>query len=633
MSPSSGYIEPVQKAVTLAVFGFIVWSLGNGILGLARSAREQNPIVRSVETIGIGFAAFSFAGVVLCLLGVPLHWAVYVAVSAVLWAAARWLRARGAPVESTWDRQETSCAIAFLILLAVFFAVYLWGANAYAYLEDDDPWYHAQAVLYVAKEHRCDVSAVARAANEPFAYYLEPYPPTYDIVMGVMRQLNDSTSWTLKTFNVLMTTLAIAFNFPLGKMYLGSTTRALLATFVLAVLPGYMSHFIYSQTLALCIFPVAMYATMKAMRDRTWTLPAVLSVASMLVTQPVVSFCFGVVLLLFVAAVVVHDPAPEEATFSARRGFVVGAAGFALSLLFWGRQFVKWGIGGIVAAKGKELTVNWQSKAALLRVTFGDVLFPPTLRARIDAPVGWGLVVALALLAGIGYSIAEIVDVRRRVLSERLHLLAWFFPMAYLGFAPALDLPAWGSARMWAYMAVPVAFLATEGLFALADLLLAARPRLRNAALIMAALAIAVTCLPAKTFLETAEWMPGIQWAPAKGGAPPELLGFVEMSATLPRGTRVYSFCGNGRSIGFDMDSSPWVESEAEFRSKSSNVSAQEAIAFLDENRYTHLVFDRTCGRDWGAEHAVALIKGLTESPRVRKVLVREGFVLAELTR
>jgi hypothetical protein len=621
----------MQKAITIAVFAFVVVGLGRAVMGLSRATQEKNPIVRYLETLGVGLAAFSFAGVVFALVGIPLHWGVYVGIAAVGWAAAHWV-GRGIPVDSKWDRDETICAIALLALLVAVFALFLRGANAYEYLEDDDPWSHAQGALYVAKNHNCDVAAWARGASEGFAFYLEPYPPTYDIVMGVMRQLNDSISWTLKTFNVVLVTLAVAFNFLLGKSYLGNWWRALFAAFVLAVLPGYMSHFIYSQTLALCIFPVALYATMKAMRDRSFIAPAMLSVASMMVTQPVVSVCFAVVLLLFIALVLVHDRASQADGSRARSGLVVAAGGFLLSLLYWGRQVARWGLVGILSSKGKDLLTTWHSDPALLQVPLADALFPP-IQARIDAPVGWGIVVALALLVGIGSCVADVVVLRMRASPERTHLLGWFLPLAYLGFAPALDLPAWGSARMWAYMAVPVAFLATEGIFLLGELALAARPRLRMAAIALAALGIALTCLPAKAAVETAIWPLGAEWSGRGEALPPEVAGYLDMKAKLPHGTRVYSFCGNGRSIGFDMDSSPWVESEWQFRLRSSSVAANEAIAFLDAHDYAYLTLDQTCWRNWGDAPASLLARGLLQSPRVRPVVTRSGFVLAELSR
>ena len=37
-----------------------------------------------------------------------------------------------------------------LLIFAVFFAVYHKGAFTYPYLEDDDPWFHAEVTKYIA---------------------------------------------------------------------------------------------------------------------------------------------------------------------------------------------------------------------------------------------------------------------------------------------------------------------------------------------------------------------------------------------------------------------------------------------------------------------------------------------------
>jgi hypothetical protein len=103
------------------------------------------------------------------------------------------------------------------------------------------------------------------------------------------------------------------------------------------------------------------------------------------------------------------------------------------------------------------------------------------------------------------------------------------------------------------------------------------------------------------------------------------------MRNTLPRGTRVYSFCGIGRSIGFDMDSSPWVESEGVFHRRLPRVSAAQTIAFLDEQHYEYLAIDEACSREWGPDRYAQFRKSLTESPRLKTVVAKDGFLLAQL--
>jgi hypothetical protein len=98
------------------------------------------------------------------------------------------------------------------------------------------------------------------------------------------------------------------------------------------------------------------------------------------------------------------------------------------------------------------------------------------------------------------------------------------------------------------------------------------------------------------------------------------------MHQELAAGTRVYSFCGDGRSIGFDMDSTPWAPDEAAFRGRGPGVTAGEAAGFLEAHHYPYFTFNGTCSGAWAN-----VIQALSAMPRVRTVFTEPGFVLAEL--
>jgi hypothetical protein len=446
----------------------------------------------------------------------------------------------------------------------------------------------------------------------------------------------------LKLFNVVFVALTIGFSFLFASAYLRSVHKGFFAALVLAALPSFMSHFIWSQSLALCLFPVAMYATLRALDDARWTGPAILSVASLMVTQPVVSLMAGVVLILLAAALYLH-----ERDFGAgdgalrwqgtRRAFVVGAGGLAASLLFWGAQLAKWGVSGIFGAKGDEFTSKWTDVYAGRGYTLQQLVFPQA--DTIDQPSGWGLVVTLALAAGaIAYS-ARVVGSRGspRPAFTDLHLLAWFGLLFYVVFAPVVELPTWGSWRAWAYLAVPVALLATEGVFEVGRLSLKLDPRLELPLVVAGALGILATSAPAKIELETSAWPPGQHWYYAhtdQGALPVGLAGYVKMRDMLPRSTRVFALCGNGdgHTIGFDMESTPWDPEEAAFRAREgASLSVAETLQFLGRHRYAHFTFDAACAQSWGQAVAERFLAGLDQDPRVKALYRENGFVLAEV--
>jgi hypothetical protein len=624
------------ELTAIGTFAAVTLALGHSVLRLSGARRHENPLVRGLETAAVGLASFSFLPVVLVLLHVPLHPLAYLGgSSAVLLAALLARRVPREKIAAAWKTPETLHALLLLVLLGALFATFYKGATAYRYLEDDDSWLHAEATLYVAKAHTYSVEPLLRAMGG-YANYLEPYPPTYDAMMGLMCQLDGSVSYTLKFFNVLLVTLAHGFFFLFCAEYLQSSLKGLFATLVLIVLPSFMSHFIWSQSLALCVFPVAMVAVLRALSDRTWAVPATVAVGSVMVTQPIVSFVFGVVLVLFLGSLFWQEAREAgrvslEACRRSVRGLLLGAAGLALSFLYWGPQLAKWGLRGIFDLKGDEVTRKGLSTYALPHYTLAETVVPP-ISTRIDQATGWGLAVTIALLAGL---VASVRALPARG-SRSLHLLAWFFVLAYAVFAPSVGLPAWASSRAWAYAAIPVAVLATEGVFAVARIG-AAKASVRNAVLVVAALGVMATSAPAKIAVQTRPWPPGVQWTYAAEGrnmAPIDLLGFLEMRDQLPANTRVYSFCdSDARVIGFDMDASPWDPAEAEFRRRGAAVTAPEALAFLDEHRYGYFTFDAACDNTWSGDARAHFLQSLSETGRVTWSLERRGFLLGKVSR
>lgn len=99
----------------------------------------------------------------------------------------------------------------------------------------------------------------------------------------------------------------------------------------------------------------------------------------------------------------------------------------------------------------------------------------------------------------------------------------------------------------------------------------------------------------------------------------------------VAHGTRVYPFCGgDGRSIGFDMASSPWAADEAAFRRRKGAFTVDEASRFLEDHAYGYFTLDGTCATEWGSDRAESFARAI--GSRVRPVFVEEGFLLAELT-
>ena len=636
----------------VALFFTLSLGLGYSVLWLARASRDKHPLIALLEMLAVGVATFSFLGVVLNLLRIPLHITVYLALAlacplTALAYAIKDGRAREhlTKLRHGWMATATVCAVIALIAGAFVFGMFLKGAFAYPYLEDDDPWNHAQGTLYVAMERTASIDPDVRALNPGYATYMEPYPPTYDVMMGVLRQANDSTVWTLKFFNALLAGLAVIFAFLAARSYLGSDQKAALAAVTLAALPSFMSHFIWNQTLALVVFPVALYAAVKALDDKNWIAPAIVAVASMMVTQPVVSFVFGVTLILLVLFLFLYElaqPKAKKQKILARfpktvNGLIVGAGGLLASLvLYWIPQLIKWTWVGILKLRGAEFTSGWGGDYALQAYDIWTQVVNAPMNGRIDQAVGFGIVLTAALALG---TLAIIATAQRTLNPKRgwrhLHLLLWFLLLLYAVLAPTFGLPGWGASRTWAYLAIPLALLAAEGSFILARSA-SKSDAIRLTIVLVIAIGIVATSLPAKWSQQTnPNWPPGAQWTPVQaqtGIDYPELRGYLEMQRLVLKNTRVYPFCqGDYRAIGFDMVSEPWDPEVAAFRAARLNHTGEEAVAFLIGKGYEYVTLDIACVREQGENATQAFVQSLSETGRLQAAYQHNGFLLARL--
>jgi len=630
---------------SIILFAIITLGMGYSVLWLTQARRSQNPFVATLELLAIGLATFSFIGVVFQLFHIPLHLFAYLLFALIIPVIVilkgiidKDKQMKTHEFSFRWKSEETICAILLIIILGFFFSVFLTGANTYPYLEDDDPWNHALASTYIAREHTYNIDPAVRELNSGYAFYLEPYPPTYDIIMGVMRQTTTTIVWTLKFYNVLLITLGLAFCYLLTKQYLKSDLKALFATFILATLPSFMSHFIWSQTIAVVLFPVALYAMLKAIDDSSWRIPAILAIASELVTQPVVSFVFGIVVLMMVGIIFFHESL--NATWKrhsiiaqfpkTKAAFTIGFFGVMTSFLYWGAQIWKWGIGGITQTKGGEITTGWAGQYALQTYTFNEIFFPPNA-SRIDQAIGWGSVLTILIILTL---LVFFILARKTINPQKgwlhLHLLVWFMLLAYAVFAPSFGLPGWGSSRSWAYLAIPVALLTTEGAFMIINGIAGKQYLLKLAIILVTIIGIGLTSIPAKIAVQTAYWPPGAHWT-----APDvEVQGYLMMQQKIPANSRVFAFCGGDlRAVGFDMQSDPWNYDVSLFRRTYMNKTGGEIVAFLEQYNYEYITMDATCVRELGENGTTELGQKLTGTGRFIPVsdIQQPGFLLAQI--
>ncbi|MBI2143995.1 hypothetical protein HYU17_02485 [Candidatus Woesearchaeota archaeon] len=374
--------------IIIILFFAYTWGLGFTLLRLARAKEHESFLERNLMRTGIGLSAFVVLGVILNALRIPLDYRIFLLAASALPLYELIFRkgyARISPAAKAGLKLRQS-DITILLVLLVFAAAlftYASGAFRYDYLEDDDPWGHASAIKYVSVE-----KTVFDPETVDF-HYMDPYPPGYDMLLGVLAQASQPISWTIKFFNALLISLSIIFFYFFAKEFLGSRNKALFAAFVLASVPAYMSHFIWAPVLAMAVFPQAMYAFEMMKHDRKWIAIAGVCFAAILLAHPTHAVKLTGLVLIYLGV-----KAAAGFTFGRKHlpewlhqdlaGFGAVALGAFLSLFWWAAK-----LKGFLGMAKTSFTGGSGEAAAELIKGSGNILSKLiALPARIFNPEG-----------------------------------------------------------------------------------------------------------------------------------------------------------------------------------------------------------------------------------------------------
>lgn len=325
-----------MSILALILFFVYTWGLGFSVTRLVKES--ESVLERLVMRVGIGLCAFIVLGIVLNTLRVLLDWRIFLIISAA--GPIAWLfRRKGSfnfhPSFSLKVKSSSLVAICVLAILAFSIFMYVSGAFKYSYFEDDDPWTHARGVSYVS------VEKTAFSSPNLHSQYMDPYPPGYDLMMGILTQPSSSLYWTLKFFNAFLIAISVIFFFFFAKEFFGSRAKALFATFVLASVPAYLSHFIWAPALAMVVFFPVMYAFEMVKKDKRWWIVAGICLSSLFLVHPTQAASLAGFIAIFLVIRAAYEFFSEHAAWlrqSLTRIQAV-ALGAILSLFWWG---LKW---------------------------------------------------------------------------------------------------------------------------------------------------------------------------------------------------------------------------------------------------------------------------------------------------
>lgn len=623
---------------------FIVISLGLGYTALLLA--KPQPVLETLAlSFVIGIAILPLLLLLLRALHVPLDVRIIGPLSLVGVAVGMWRRHVG-----SWKMpavRAVAICVAIVSMLLVTKMMYD-GALRYPYLEDDDPWKHAVAARYVAIERTTDQGPVA------FAHTLEPYPPYYSAMMGVLHQTTPDLRWVLKFFNALLVGMSVLAAYFAFELLLRDSVAAAAAAAILGAIPAYMSHFIWSQTLAIPVFLIALWAlehwrhslvadtenmegaratqtraNVAGIRSGWWARGAfrlaALLVWSATIIQPSTAVVFAFLFVVYgvvvgLSAALAHAPWPFAHSLAV-------VAGGVMSFLTWGSFTVLYGwtrLSGQIGVSTVMFSSKTEDTSGGIVYSVGDIVFAPFV-SKIDQATGLGpFVVLLALV-----SIAALLYNWRTLTSQKnagaLFLLLMLVVSMIGVQGNALPYKLFPH-RFWVFLAIPVAALAAITIVKVAD----AFPRriVRYLAVIALVGATLWTALPARMAVQQAQWPPGVIWTSHE-----ELAGYIALPDNLPMGSRVFAPCTlDEKVIGNNMAAEPWVAAQRDMKKHFSHKTTQEIIAHMITYRYEYLTLDASCTSQIGQHRTQEIADSLAKSGRFTLVVSAPGFMLVKMT-
>ena len=587
-----------ELLTTIVTFVLLSGGLGSIVL----PAAEDDPVEKVLLAIVIGLGTLPLVILLFRVLHVPLDVRIFLALG-IIAAGLRVLRRRRVTM---LGRVRVAPAAALLSAGLLAWIMYV-GATKYPYLEDDDPWAHATGAHYVALQ-----KTTAPPADWA-THYLEPYPPYYTAVMGLLHQLNPDTNQVLKGVNAVIVGLSLVGAFFAFQALTANRWKALAGAAVLGMMPAYMSHFIWSQTLAIPVFFVALWALERARHDIArpafrggawWT--AVLMMWSATIIQPSTAAVFAVLLSLYVAVPLAWEP--KRRAHEYREVAALTGAG-VLSLLTWSGFAIRYGWAQFTEQLnvGALATPTSDTSGGVVYGLRDIVLAPST--SKIDQATGLGWFVSLLAVIGIALFIVDWAR-RRRLPPRWAVIMVVWTGVGILGIeGNALPVKLFPH-RFWIFLSIPIALLAADAAFAIGKL---ARHRIASvvATAMLVAIALWSNAAP-RLAVQQAHWPPGLLW---RGRA--ELSGYSTLPRLIPVGSRVFVLCSEAdKAIGMGMDARPWEPDEIAFRERLASASGDDVARFMQRHGYDYLTVDPGCVRTMGAGATQSLLRRIQESRR-----------------
>jgi hypothetical protein len=600
--------------VTILLFFAYTWGLGFTITSFLK--KPNNFLEKHLMNIGLGLGTFPILAIFLNFIRVPLDWKIFLFLSMAfpIYILFKSIKENKCKIPTFQiKKSDITILIVVLLFLGSFF-MYTKGAFGYPYLENEDPWGHAVGAKYVSLEKTAYDPPVTKKGNtfDVVLSYMDLYPPAYDVFLGVLHQTNDSVNWTLKFFNALIVSLGIIFFYFFAKQFIGNRNKALFATFILAMIPCYLSHFIWAHSLVVTLFFPLMYSFERVKIDKKWAIVGGIIFASIWVTQNLSQpLKLSTLLLMYIIiGSIVNRKFMKEVTLASLIGGVI-------SLMWWGVMILKYGFSKFVSYYGVSSVSTVTSSGS---VTAGTNIFIrifdiiprlfsgggtgtrsyllrdfliATKTNMINNPIGVGLFISLLALISLVYILVKYKS--NIVKKENFWIIVTIFWLFYTfwgvnGQTFGISV-ARGPFRVWMLMAIAIALICAEGFWFLLKL----GKRFGIPAIIIILFITGGVWITSGNQKYKHNTNPS--WPTSgsfSGGQPSEPFEYANWFNTLEPNTNVFMYSPRDKiTIGLDGFSCEWCQDVLSFRENITSNSAEELYSFLLKNQYKYIILGR----------------------------------------
>ncbi len=605
-----------MELFSIIFFLIVMYGFGSSAPFIAKESEEF--LERHLMRIGLGLGLMLTFGFLLNLIRIPLDWRIFLLAAVAVLAIKVIIDYRKKELFNV-KLNFNIYALLMLVLFAATLFMYTKGAFAYPYLEDDDPWSHAVGSKFVSIE-----KTVFAGKNSVF-HYIDPYPPAYDMLFGIIHQTNDSIYWTLKFFNALIISLCIIFFYYFAKQFTGSSKKAFYSAFALFAVPAFLSHFIWAIALTMPLFLVSFYCAEKIKDGKRWWIVSALVIMPTVTSSPTHSTYFGLFFVIYLIGKLIAE----------RRLLIyeplAGVAGVALSFALWWIPIIMvHTFKRVVEIMGPRATTGILGVGGTGDRPYGlsDFLCQPGTgcyngQNMINNPAGIGIILSILAIIGLIYVLARYREMLKKENYYLLVLVLWFFFAFYA--VNAANMPVKLSPfRAWLIFAIPLSLVAGEAINFLVGIIKSFSAKLSKMAtmiLVMLFLGILFSSIVFTSFTPkykvnvNPNWPPGGFWTSNE-----EVAGYVWFKDNIPPDSKVFTFSNNGLIIGLDKFICHWCPDVRDFQKTGFNKTTDEISSWLKANEYDYMVVDGQTAQKIGLNQTSSLLQGLSGKHNIQQV-------------